>query len=89
MVANSPAHSGIHGVGRAVSLQVQEQEETACAFHERADSAATALAQDDVALPVAGNGTVFHFGRSVGEHDHARQSPALLHAAFWTPRGAS
>src|SRR4051794_16386715 len=86
---NGLAHGGIDGLGRAASLQVQEQQEAARTFHERADCAATALAQNDVALPVAWYSTVSGFGWPVGEHDHARQAPALLHAALWTPRGAS
>src|SRR5674476_45512 len=48
-----------------------------------------AFAQDDVALPVARNGTIVCFGGPLGDHDHPRQAPALLRPALGTAGGAS
>jgi hypothetical protein len=50
---------------------VKQEQEPACSFHKRAHGAATALAEDDVAFPVTGDGAVLSFGRSLGNHDHA------------------
>ena len=52
---------------------------------ERSTRVPTALrppfAQDEVAFPVAGDGSVDGFGRSLGDHDHARNPSPLLDPA--------
>ena len=70
-VGDGLAHRGLDAHRRATRLEVQEQHEAGGALDEGADGAAAAFAQDEVAFPVAGHGTVGCLGGSFGEHDHA------------------
>ena len=58
--------------------QVEQDHEPCRAFHEGADLAAAILSEDQVSFPVPGNRTVFHFGGSFGDHDHARDLPGAM-----------
>ena len=70
--APCPASGGpFFGPGRAVLLhtrQVQQHGEAGGPFDKRADSGAVE-ADDEVALPVAGDGPVVGFGWSLADHD--------------------
>src|SRR5664279_5075692 len=83
------AHRHVDGLSGTVAVEVEEEQEPACPLHERPHGGATAFAQDDVALPVARNGTIVCFGRPLGDHDHPRQAPALLRPALAAAGGAS
>src|SRR5664280_479756 len=83
------AHRHVDGLSGTVAVEVEEEQEPACPLHERPHGGVTAFAQDDVALPVARNGTIVCFGRPLGDHDHPRQAPALLRPALGTAGGAS
>ena len=72
------AHRGVDAVSRAAVLEVEQQDESGAALDEGADGAAAALAQDDVALPVAGHGTVVDLGGSFGDVHHPGQPASAV-----------
>ncbi len=71
-----PAHGRLDGLSGTVPVQVQQEQEPIRPLHEGLHGAATTCAQDDVALPVARNGTIVRFGGPLGDHDHAREAPS-------------
>lgn len=79
--ANDMAGSGGHR--RAAAIEGKQQHEASGALDERADSAATALAEDEIALPMARHRAVVDLGGPLGDVDHPRDpSPAIDAAAL-------
>ena len=50
--------------------QVKQHGETGRAFHETAYRAFTSGPAYEVSFPMTGNGTVFHAGGTITDHDH-------------------
>jgi hypothetical protein len=57
----------------ATIWQVQQHGEPAGPFHDRADRGPVVRADDQIAFPVAGYGTVGGLGRALIEHPHVHQ----------------
>src|SRR5699024_1367475 len=47
------------------------------ALHQRADGRSAVRADDQISLPVAGNGPVGSLGRALADHHHGRQEARL------------
>ena len=68
--------------GRTVVLaQMHQQHEARRAFNERADRTGVIRANDEVALPVPGHGTVLDLRGSLTNHHHVRDNSPFLGAA--------
>jgi hypothetical protein len=64
--------------GLATVREVEQQHEAGGALDEGSDRGAVVLADDEVALQMAGNGAVGDFGRTLGDPHHVRDLPATL-----------
>lgn len=62
--------------GAAVG-QVDEHDVAGGALDEGTDGRSAVLADDQVALPMTGNGPVLDLGRAVADHDHGVREPRL------------
>jgi hypothetical protein len=60
---------------------MEQEKEPGRSFNESSHRAAAALAQDDVALPVARDGPIVDFGGPLGDHHHVGQTSTLLQPA--------
>jgi hypothetical protein len=56
--------------------QVQENDVAACALDQRPDRGTSALANNQIALPVPWNGAVRGLSRAVADQDHVPQPPS-------------
>ena len=68
---------------------MQQEHEAGGAFHEGANGAAPAFAEDEVAFPVARHGPVINLGGSFGDVDHPRDASPAVGGAALLAAGAS
>jgi len=76
-------HGGFDVHRGAAVGEVQQQHKPSGPLDDGAHGAAAALAQDEVAFPVAGHGAISDLGGPFGDHDHVRDpAPAIDDAAL-------
>ena len=62
-----------HVLGGAAVRQVEKDDITARALHQRPDRRATTFADDEIAFPVSGHSTICDLGRAIADQDHVLQ----------------
>ena len=72
-----------------VVAEVQQDHEAGGTLDQCADRGTVVAADDQVAFPVAGHGSVGDLGRAFADHDHVGDPASVLCASAWSTLGAA
>jgi hypothetical protein len=75
------------GLGRVVTGQVEEHDVAGGTLDQGPDRGPAGLADDEVTLPVAGNGPVGHLGGTFGDHHHVGDPAPVVEAGALAANG--